>query len=250
MCIINDEADVADTQIFVAPNTNRTRQITVYANSVQTQRINNMMILPVPYPETIDFIDLSKYSDMFKDLEESFKVRSRGMLSYSNDGVRPKSAGFLPVVNVGSYYATLVPDCFQLQRLNSDTFGVISPTVNSILNRYYPTLGFVVCKLRPSSAFVKYHPFAYSHTIQDSGKLFIPTRHHHHGHQEEMMSKWDHSIYSFNTQRNCGNRELSEKVIHLHLDKIPFDMGNIIEFNKLSISGFRTNEDVQFEIAS
>lgn len=43
MCIINEEADVSDTNIFVCPNKFNTIQLTVYSNEVYTER-NNMMI--------------------------------------------------------------------------------------------------------------------------------------------------------------------------------------------------------------
>jgi len=248
--MMNEEADVAETELFVAPNTERTHQITIYANSVQTTSRNNMMILPVPNPETVKFIDLSNYSDIFKDLEKSFKVYSQSYGATNGFMSKGMMRNSLPVVSVGSYNATLVPDYFQIDRIDEDVFGKISPQMEKVLNKYYKTMGFVVCKLKPSNSLVKYHPFAYSHKIQDSGKLFLPTRHQHHGQLEEINSHWDHSIYSFNTEQMSGNKPLTDKKIYLATEKIPFNFGSIITFNKCSIQGNRKNMDVEFELLS
>jgi len=247
---MNDEAEVEETELFVAPNKERTHQITIYSNSVYTTSENNMMILPVPNPDSVKFIDLSNYKDIFKDLEKSFTIPTfgRGFFSGGKN---------LQVVSVGSYNATLVPDYFQIDKIDRKIFGTISPNIKNLLSKYYSPsieqnnysmMGFIVCKLKPSST--KYHPFAYSHKIQNSGKLFVPTRHQHHGTQEELMSDWDHNIYSFNTDKMSGNKLLEDKRVHIDTRKIPFDFGQITMFNKYNIKGLHKNFDVEFGIQS
>lgn len=55
MCILNEDSNVTATKIFVAPDKTKTKQLTVYSNQVGSESNNNMMILPVPYPNTVKF---------------------------------------------------------------------------------------------------------------------------------------------------------------------------------------------------
>ena len=62
MCLISTEIQqVSKTKILVAPNSDNTRQLVVYSNYVNNVSNSNAMVLPVPLPHTIKFIDLSKY---------------------------------------------------------------------------------------------------------------------------------------------------------------------------------------------
>ena len=65
MCIIAGEVRrVAGTKLFVMPSSDGRRQITVYSNKVDTPGAN-VMCLPVPNPESIEFETV--YNDLFKD---------------------------------------------------------------------------------------------------------------------------------------------------------------------------------------
>ena len=44
------------------------------SNEVINNCKNNVMILPVPYPDTIEFIDLSNYTNIFEDCQKSFNL--------------------------------------------------------------------------------------------------------------------------------------------------------------------------------
>ena len=95
MCIIAHPVDnVGATQIFVAPDASRQNQITVYSNVVNNSTENNSMILPVPYPDTISFVDLSNYPTFFKDCNDCFvledRSRSFGRGIVKNDSVGEK----------------------------------------------------------------------------------------------------------------------------------------------------------------
>lgn len=179
MCIINENAHVAKTQIFVSPNHNNTEQITVYANQVMTESSNNVMILPVPNPNSVKFIDLSNYKNIFKDLEESYKEHT---YSATNSLPMKLSRSFLPTIDIGSYRITLVPHISQIDNINPTEFAKVRPFIKSILQKHYPNFGFIICKLRPGKE-TDYHPLAYSHSIHNN-KLFVPTRHqHNHSHE-------------------------------------------------------------------
>lgn len=271
MCIINEEAKVTATQLFVAPDAKNERQITVYANNVETNSYNNMMLLPVPYPDTVDFIDLSDYENMFKDLEKSFHRVSRGLSKQSFSMSLEDNS--LAVVDVGSYKATLVPSHAQLDFIDINVFGTVNDKIKEMLAKYYgengennAPFGYIVCKLKYGSA--KYHPFAYAHKIAD-GKLFVPTRHEHNDtrtdasssfstyapliysdfrpkHSTEHEADWDHDIYSFNTDGNSGNRERTADDTYLKMSKVPFDFGSLHSFNKYTIKGIHNNKDMHF----
>ena len=80
MCIISYPVLLVNsTNIFVGPNKNYTRQITVYSNKVHNTKTDNAMILPVPYASTVQLFDLSKYPNFFKDIDNCFSApRSKG----------------------------------------------------------------------------------------------------------------------------------------------------------------------------
>lgn len=66
MCIIADEIiNVSDTKIFVGTDVAKKRQYVCYSNSVSNVVNHNVMILPVPNPDTLQFVYLTNYEDFF-----------------------------------------------------------------------------------------------------------------------------------------------------------------------------------------
>lgn len=256
MCIINEPAEVTQTQIFVAPSADRKSQITVYCNKVMTNSTNNVMVLPVPFPDTLKFIDLSDYKNMFTDLEMNFKRWEQRSLSYSANSCEDRS--YLPTIDVGSYRITVSPNIPQLSKVDPNQFGRIQDHIKNILNKHYFGYGFIICKLIPGKE-TEYHPLAYSHKLLND-MLFVPTRHqhnhtsahsssYHHTIGEEHESDWDHDIYSFNTAMSANNSQLTDQKIHLKLDKFGgFNFGGIKSLNKYKIKGYYPNQDVYFEM--
>ncbi len=260
MCIINEPAEVHETELFVVPHTNGIDQLTVYANEVKTGSTNNMMLLPVPYPNTVDFINLEDYQHIFKDLKKSFYGRLPPLRNIA------QNSDVLKVHDVGSYKATLVPTHADLGRINSEVFGTVQENIKVLLAENYEGLpapfGYIICKLKSGSA-VKYHPFAYRHKMASNkaGKkvLFVPTR-HEHGSQGNIMNPiippdvpddheadWDHVIYSINTDTSAGTMGSGSE---LKTDKIPnFDIGNVRTINKKVIKGIYPNNDLIFGLA-
>ena len=235
MCIVNEPAQIAQTQIFVSPNFDKTRQLTCYTNHVMTQSTNNVMILPVRNSKSVKFHNLEKYPEIFNDLEKNFKERSRGFgmeLSYN-------SSNSLDVFDVGSYKVSLAHSLDDLDRLNPRHFATVNKNIKKLLTTYYQTTsqinwGFVVCKLDPGKM-KEYHPIAYSNTLNSGEDLFVPTRHHHNdqiGYHEEKVSHWDHDIYSFNTAKKAGNCRVNSPGNHLKVDQIDFDFPEFKSINK------------------
>ena len=142
MCIINEPAQVTNTEILVTPNYNNQRQLVVYTNQVQTQSLNNAMILPVPHPQTSKLHDLSQYSDIFKDCNSCFTSSEIMFRSKFTNYSQSWSEDSLVVHNCGSYHVSIVPNHLEFHRLDSNYFQ-LNPLVGQILKKYYPkTLDF------------------------------------------------------------------------------------------------------------
>jgi hypothetical protein len=197
MCIILSTVDkVANTKIYVSPDKENKRQLTVYSNEVATKE-ENAMILPVPNPETIELLDLSNYPKFFEDCEACFtRVPTLSLRSF-----QPMNAyaSLLPVFQVGSYLASIVPSLYDFSRVNRDVFDYGDDLIRVLEKNYKEGFGFILCVLKKGSH--TYHPFAYTHDIQTPNRLFIPTRHYHPG-ESNSTADWDHIIYSPITELN------------------------------------------------
>jgi hypothetical protein len=265
-------------------NADKTQQITVYSNTVDNNSNNNAMILPVPYPESIKFINLSNYKNIFSDCQSVFikpqllSWSKNATLSYSVD----KSAK-LEVFNVGSYKVSLAKNLSDLKRVDESVFE-LSSGCEEVLSKTYREnyWGFIICKL--SKGQEEYHPFAYSHNILNN-KVFIPTKHYHQHQNNFSMAKydsfnidsspmfnynvaynntvadkiaddWDHDIYLYNVGPSNGNlngvqNTNNEKWTgenNLRLEKINFNLSNLNRFEKLSINGRQPNIDLEIPV--
>ena len=159
---------------LVSTNIDNTRQLIVYSNYINNISQSNAMVLPVPNPSTLKFIDLSNYKNLFNDCNNCF-YDPNATYSYSNKSI--STNGTLNVFSVGSYQVSVAMNLNQIQNINKNIFN-LSNGLNEMLNKYYNKsfFGFIICKL--NSGKEKYHPLAYSHKIIDS-KIFIPTKHYH-----------------------------------------------------------------------
>ena len=182
MCLISTEIhEVSKTNILVSPNFNNTRQLVVYSNFVDNISDSNAMVLPVPYPNSVQFIDLSKYKNLFEDCADCFynpnASRSYAVLSNSSESFNDSNDKPLKVFNVGSYQVSLAKSLQQINRVDERVFKLSSGLRNT-LNKFYNEdyWGFIICKLSKGSE--SYHPFGYSHEIINN-KIYIPTRHYH-----------------------------------------------------------------------
>ena len=223
MCMISNEIEsVSNTKILVAPNHDKTIQLTVYSNYVSNVSESNAMVLPVPLPQTLQFIDLSNYVNLFEDCAKCFynPYKSKS-LSFSTNSVNTKDDKQLDVFNVGSYKVSVAMNLEQIGKVDSRVFK-LSPGLNQVLNTFYyqPYWGFVICKL--NSGPESYHPLAYSHQIIDN-KIYIPTRHYHQEVEWTNVNQW---------------------ALGTHLDPKhnPLNMQNWTEDNINQSPMFRTNQ--------
>lgn len=179
MCLISTEIQkVSKTKILVAPNFDKTRQLTVYSNFVNNISDSNAMVLPVPLPNSVQFIDLRGYPNLFEDCAGCFynPYRSKS-LNFSTNSYNARDDKPLEVFNVGSYQVSLAKSLEQISRVDTRVFKLSSGLKQTLEMFYYqPYWGFIICKLAKGAE--SYHPLGYSHDIIDN-KIYIPTRHYH-----------------------------------------------------------------------
>ncbi len=79
MCIISKEVkSVSKTQILVAVDSKKERQLVVYSNKIDNFIPGNAMILPVPNPSSVKFHNLYTYTDIFNDCNKMVYKKTDG----------------------------------------------------------------------------------------------------------------------------------------------------------------------------
>lgn len=191
MCLISTEIQkVSKTKILVAPNFNKTKQLVVYSNFVNNISDSNAMVLPVPNPNSVQFINLSNYVDLFEDCAGCFynPYQTKSAVLTNSYSFNSRDDKPLEVFNVGSYQVSLAKNLDQINKVDSRVF-TLSDGLKKILDLYYyqDYWGFIICKLTKGPE--SYHPFGYSHDIIDN-KIYIPTRHYHQEVKWSDVNEW------------------------------------------------------------
>ena len=197
MCIISKPVEfVSKTKLYGSLSVDGKNQLTVYSNSVGSITDNNTMILPVPNPDTVKFVDLSTYSTFFEDLANCFTnqrhylyANTRSLAAAYTDSYRPT----LEVYSVGSYRASIVPSADDFDRLDGAVFKLDKHLAAFLREHYKAPFGFIVCALKKGNH--TYHPFAYTHKARFESEIFLPTKHYHNG-DGDKIAEWDHEIYT------------------------------------------------------
>lgn len=121
MCIVVEEADVCATNIFIAPDSKKERQIVIYSNTVDTSFEKNLMVLAVPNPETVNFVDLSEYPELFDDVKEYYtrhKVMTKSVdMSFGKS--MSSNGRSLQVHEVGNFLASICKNIDDLKKIKS-----------------------------------------------------------------------------------------------------------------------------------
>ncbi len=191
MCIFSHPVErVSNTRIFARMKD--ARQLLAYEMRVAS-RSDLAMVLPLPTnsaaEDALNFIDLSRDSEFFDDLERCFPVPvARGFAGMAvAGGMVPQS---LVVHQVGAFEASFVPTRAAFDRL--DPRFRLSDTVWEQLPGY-DDFGFAVFQLRAGDTRV--HPMALSFATRDPQALFFPTSHVHDG-AVHPAAHFDHSLYA------------------------------------------------------
>jgi len=257
MCIISGTIEaVTKTNIFVIPSKCGKRQMTIYTNNVSTPE-SNVMCLPVPNPKTVKFENVS--NDIFVECARSFNFKIQNAsgtmppmdfsLLYEDDPIE--------IISHGSYEVALISSMNDLYRVPS-SFTVLTNEVIDFLQKSYKNdFGVILCKLKKGSQ--SYEPFAYSHDIQETEMLFVPTKHYHvssdtnnYDAVSNFVDDWDHTIYSVNTPEWChkSNIWLLSDVNAVDWSKMPTDfvLNNSLILRCQEIYGYRHNSDIEMPI--
>ena len=258
MCIISGPiTTVRATKIYCQPSLDGTRQLTVYSNMVQTDTADNLMVLPVLFPETVEFETVPR--DFWEQCRASFVPGISPERSGWWAGTRgPEVPAYLEVLTHGSYEVALAHTVEDLRRLRPD-FARLEPDVLEFLTTTYggeqnygKRFGFIVCRLK--SGATEYEPFAYSHARRaNSRHLFVPTMHFHRLGDEVATSEadWDHEIYTLNTgpEAHSSRWEMPHDRNAIRWDAMPmkFRAGPGIPMRKLTRTGVARNEDLWLE---
>ena len=252
MCIIAEEIEsVSNTKLFCGLNQDKTRQLTVYSNDVNSVG-TNAMILPVTNPESIEFHDLTEYEDFFEDCQNCFYNPTKSF-NYSNDAMRCFDCDdSLKVFDVGSYQVSVANNLNDLKRVNTNVF-TISNKLDQMLSKFYSAshFGFIICTLKKGNH--NYHPLAYSHNVYKN-KPFLPAIHYHVSGDDNsgfhsMADDWDHDIYLYNMKpsdkvksMNSNNKVWNNKTTFKN--RLEFKLGDCTEFHKIQIKDRHPNIDI------
>lgn len=235
MCFIGQPIySISNTKIIIISDNDQ--QITIYSNCINNNYDDNVMILPVPNPETVSFIDITKIDNDLLDNILEDEINNNIITS--------------------EYYTKLYYD---IDQINKDF--IISDECLKELKTYSGTnicskklWGFIVCKLNKGN--IKYIPFAYKHKsiINHS---YIPTRVHYKIESYYYLSyfysnsyNWNHTIYLVNIKGtillNIIAENIEDKQITLNnklLLNQTLNLKNNINIEKYIIKGSQMNID-------
>lgn len=257
MCIIlGPVKTVAETKIFVCPSLDKSKQLTMYQNTVDTDE-KNLMVLPVPHASSLTLHNIKGRKTLFEELRKSVRKipqRSMHMMRSIEASCSLSFHDTLEVIDYGSYLVSIAPTFMDLFRLDSSIFQVPQSMFQFFADHYNEEFGYLCCVLKPGKQ--NYEPVVYSHPLHTSGKLFVPTLHYHvhrYGSTESSTASadWDHLIYSCGTTKEANYDYYSLSENHVKWTRLPseFQYKKENEIRCAAIDGWHKNEDLAFEIA-
>lgn len=245
MCFIGQPINyISNTKIIIIANSSE--QITIYSNCINNIYDDNVMIIPVPNPESVSFIDIDSINSL--------------LLEYIIDNDKDDSDYI-----IDNYYTKIYNNIDELLNANNKDFLLSSYCINELHSYSGSTSnsnklwGFIVCKLNKGN--IKYMPIAYKHKMI-TNHAYIPTRVYYKS--EYLYSyiniyeylpfynyySWDHEICLINTKGtvllNSISSERSNKKLNLPIN-LSFNnilnLKNNINIEKYIIKGKQLNID-------
>jgi len=259
------------TTILTAPLGNR--QLTIYSNAIKNYATDNFMVIPVPYPQSVQFVDVKDYKSMNSDMRVSFDTYR----NYNRGFNGPRTTDtLLPTFYAGEYQHSVANNLEELIKTYKISNGLLD-----VLKTYYGAdhWGFIVCKLldvpKPNTHetfrdqynarskkhidVYSYGPLAYTHDLYDN-HMFVPTRHyggqkkkeadettHVHGENGEWCDDWNHQIYAYNCRVpdtiKLSGLDTSTTCL-VDFNKIGVTVNPLINFREMFIRGQAKNIDL------
>ncbi len=163
---------VRNTRIYVSPSSSIPgEQLTLYKTEVNTHFEGGFLILPVPYPRTVEFHrpshpyppNQSPYLDFLNRVERAFDSRE------NRRRIQP-----IDPLTLATYERVEVLESIEeLREFNDEEHILHESTLNQIAEIYHQDYwGFLLCSLRQGS-FV-YEPLCYTHRMVRD-EFFIPS---------------------------------------------------------------------------
>ncbi|MGE0495009.1 MAG: hypothetical protein AB7S38_37725 [Vulcanimicrobiota bacterium] len=199
MCIFTGEVEaVSNTSIFARVNPAKEQYLAYEMAATLPEEMAMVLPLPTAGPRdvAVTFIDLSGCPDLFTWLREAFEPASLGFDLDEASG--SLSLDLLPVVDVGSFEASYVPQLKDFERL--DPRFRLDATVWAQLPDY-ADYGFAVFKLKAGN--LEVHPMGLKFTTRFPDHAFFPTVHVHHRTVPERET-FDHELY-LQSEGEAGN---------------------------------------------
>jgi hypothetical protein len=232
---------------------NHTRQLTVYSNTVRTPK-KNLMILPVPYPHSVQF-EPGSYRDLFTDINSSFYKTTLDQV-WATRNINTSTP--LPIYNVGSYQVSIAMSVQDILRADRTLFSNLEELVEILQDDYHSPFGFLLCVLKEGGA--SYEPLVYTHNLY-KGELFVPTKHYHpsskgRSHMQSFTHDWDHKIFSLGTPLCTETHSPSSYMPYKHnslkwfMFPQDFQWGNGVPLRRLEIKGGYKNIDIHLPLTS
>jgi hypothetical protein len=246
MCIITNLIEnISDTKIIVNIN-NQLEQLTIYSNSINNINTNNYMILPVPNPDTVEFLNIDIKTLNNLSQHQFFDTKDTNELLY-----------FRQYNNI-----TLCKSYDELRTfLNNKNVNIYTMCIKHLNNYSGKLWGFIVCQLSVGN--FQYMPLCYKHKMMVS-HIYIPTKKWYSFDFYDNINKqfklsinydWDHYIYLINTTPSIllsslsTNREyytINDEHELIIDDK--YNLGKYINIDKHFINSKKSNLNIDLFI--
>ena len=238
MCFINQPIyNISNTNIIII--TKDDSQITIYSNCIYNEYDDNIMIIPVPNPETISFLNLDSINGLL--LEDI--IDNTDDTDYIVDNYYTKLYNNIDDLLIDKEFS-LSTKCM------NELMSYSGSTKNNQSNKLW---GFIVCKLNKGN--VKYLPIVYKHKMI-TNHSFIPTRAYYkiESYNNYFFNSynyyWNHNISLINNKENIilnsiSSDRFSKKLnlpVNLAFNNI-LNLKNNINIEKYIIKGYQLNID-------
>ena len=225
MCIIINPIDtIYNTKIIISIN-DELEQLTIYSNCINNKDKINYMILPVPNPNTVEFIniDLSTLNNLTQH-------------NFIDDNIYIKQ--YTNIILYKSYNELISNELFNLDKY-----------INELINYSNKLWGFIVCQIDIGN--FQYMPLCYKHKMIVS-HIFIPTKKIYLA-QSINNYDWNHVIYLINVASSivlsslasCIDYYIINDEYDLTIDN-KYILGKYLNIDKFFINIKNSNFNIDF----
>jgi len=233
MCFLTKFSDIFSEHFYVAANTTRTKQLTVYVAEAQNYFIDNYLILQVP-SSNLRLIDNKEYANFFNTLDYGISKLPKNRPTYMNMDYDDEYAYVRDEDDVTERFTTdNVQDYASFQIVDSldELIKLDLAADKRLYTLMSPGHSYIVAKLQPATVdtpnvqetsimyrvsagagIIKYAPIVFEHDIYDAGKLSVPMLHNNY--PDEVTQR---KIYASNVYFEKCIQTLSHQPVTAHM---------------------------------